>query len=114
MVPHVAQVPHRPKQLLNLAHDWLRTYLPHCISKVHRVSYGLLDALQAKRALQRDPNMPRSRLKLAVPFVGKDVPAPSAEFAHPDIVLGLFFYARRHTSMDTLSSHRHTHTHTYV
>ena len=24
------------KKLLNLAHDWLRTYLPHCLAKVRR------------------------------------------------------------------------------
>ena len=29
-------------QLLNLARDWIWTYLPHVLSKVHRVSFGLL------------------------------------------------------------------------
>ena len=29
-------------QLLNLARDWVFTYLPHSLSKVHRVSFGLL------------------------------------------------------------------------
>ena len=39
--------------------------------------------------VEEDPNVPRSRLKLAVPFIGKDVPSKSSEFAHPDIIIGL-------------------------
>ena len=31
------------KKLLNLCHDWLETFLPHCLVKVNRVSYGLLN-----------------------------------------------------------------------
>ena len=30
------------KKLLNLCHDWLDTFLPHCLAKVNRVSFGLL------------------------------------------------------------------------
>jgi hypothetical protein len=37
----------------------------------------------------------RSRLALAVPFIGKDVPSPSAEFAHPDVLIGLSVLAYR-------------------
>ncbi len=29
-------------RLLNLTRDWLGTYLPHCFSKIDRVTYGLL------------------------------------------------------------------------
>ena len=29
-------------RLLNLSRDWLGTYLPHCFSKIDRVTYGLL------------------------------------------------------------------------
>ena len=47
--------------------------LPKC-----RVSFGLLSAEDCKAALASDPNVPRSRLKLAVPFVGKDVPSKSS------------------------------------
>ena len=43
--------------------------------------------------------MPRSRLKLAIPFVGKDVPSRSSEFAHPDVVLGLSVLAYRYSGM---------------
>jgi hypothetical protein len=59
------------KKLLNLSHDWLRTFLPHCLAKVNRVSFGLLSEEDCEAALAIDPLMPPSRLKLAVPFVGK-------------------------------------------
>lgn len=71
------------KKLLNLCHDWLRTFLPHVLAKINRVSFGLLTSDDCKAALEDDPNVPRSRLKLAVPFIGKDVPSKSSEFAHP-------------------------------
>lgn len=29
-------------RLLNLSRDWLNIYLPHCFSKIDRVTYGLL------------------------------------------------------------------------
>ena len=87
------------KKLLNLTHDWLRTYLPHCLSKVNRVSFGLLSSEECAAALEEDPFAPRSRLALAVPFIGKDVPAKSAEFAHPDICLGLTVMAYRYSGL---------------
>jgi hypothetical protein len=87
------------KKLLNLTHDWLRTYLPHCLSKVNRVSFGLLSSKECAAALEEDPFAPRSRLSLAVPFIGKDVPAKSAEFAHPDICLGLTVMAYRYSGL---------------
>ena len=87
------------KKLLNLTHDWLRTYLPHCLSKVNRVSFGLLSSDECAAALEDDPFCPRSRLALAVPFIGKDVPAKSAEFAHPDITLGLTVMAYRYSGL---------------
>lgn len=85
------------KKLLNLTHDWLRTYLPHCLGKVNRVSFGLLNSNECAGALEEDPFTPRSRLALAVPFIGKDVPSKSAEFAHPDITLGLTVMAYRYS-----------------
>jgi hypothetical protein len=33
---------HEQMQLLVLAHNWLHIYLPHCLSKIYRVSYGLM------------------------------------------------------------------------
>lgn len=41
------------------------------------------------RFIALEPLMPESRSKLAIPFVGKDTPAPASEFAHPDIIIGL-------------------------
>lgn len=86
--------PHH-KKLLNLCHNWLRTFLPHCLAKVNRVSFGLLSSDDCKQALEQDPFVPRSRLKLAVPFIGKDVPSKASEFAHPDVIIGLTVLAYR-------------------
>jgi thioredoxin len=87
------------KKLLNLTHDWLRTFLPHCLAKVNRVSFGLLNSRECATALHDDPFVPRSRLALAVPFIGKDVPSKSAEFAHPDITVGLTVMAYRYSGL---------------
>ena len=43
--------------------------------------------------------MPRSRFKLAIPFVGKDVPSRASEFAHPDIIIGLTVLAYRYEGL---------------
>ena len=48
------------------------------------------------RRQELDPHTPRSRLKLAIPFVGKDVPSTASEFAHPDIIIGLTVLAYRY------------------
>ena len=45
--------------MLNLARDWLRSYLPHCLKKIDRVSFGLLNADDLRRALDHDPQMPK-------------------------------------------------------
>jgi hypothetical protein len=86
-------------QLLNLCADWLSTYLPHCLSKLDRVSFGLLSMKEIKRLAVTEPHMPRSRLKLAIPFVGKDVPSAASEFAHPDIIIGLTVLAHRYEGL---------------
>ncbi|KDO28986.1 hypothetical protein SPRG_20090 [Saprolegnia parasitica CBS 223.65] len=78
-------------KLLNLGREWIRTLLPHCLSKINRVSYGLLQ----KQHFESNGNTP-SRLLLAVPFVGKDVPSRSSEFAHPDVLIGLTILAYRY------------------
>jgi hypothetical protein len=80
-------------KLLNLASDWIRSLFPHCLSKINRVAYGLLSADDIAMA---DPRTPQSRLVLAVPFVGKDVPSRSSEFAHPDALIGLTVMAYRY------------------
>ncbi|KOO21586.1 nxn protein [Chrysochromulina tobinii] len=43
--------------------------------------------------------MPRSRYKLAIPFLGKDVPSPASEFAHPDVIIGLSVLAYRYEGL---------------
>ena len=64
---------------------------------MNRVSFGLLNEDDCARALAVDPCMPRSRLKLAVPFVGKDVPSAASEFAHPDVTIGASVLAYRYS-----------------
>ena len=51
-----------------------------------------------------DPS--RSRFKLAIPFVGKDVPSRASEFSHPDIVIGFTILAYRYASSHHLFSSR--------
>ena len=86
-------------KLLNATKEWLRTYLPFCLQKIDRVSFGLLSMHEYQRLLQSEPHMPRSRLKLAIPFVGKDVPSRASEFAHPDIIIGLTVLAYRYEGL---------------
>ena len=74
------------RKLLNLTDAWLRVFLPHCLKKVNRVSFGLMNQDEVRTLLNGDPMAARSRIRLAIPFVGKDVPSPAAEFAQPDIV----------------------------
>ena len=57
--------------------------MPHCLSKVDRVGYGILNAVDLAGV---SPRAPLSRRLMAVPFVGKDVPSASSEFAHVDVV----------------------------
>ncbi|CAI5729997.1 unnamed protein product [Peronospora destructor] len=85
-------------KLLNLTRDWLRTILPHVLSKINRVSYGLLrgEHQKATASGNNSGGNAHSRLMLAVPFIGKDVPSRSSEFAHPDVLIGLTILAYRY------------------
>lgn len=83
-------------KLLNLATNWINSLLPHVLSKINRVSFGLLTMADLEMA---DPRTPKSRLLMAVPFVGKDVPSQSSEFAHPDVVIGLSILAYRYEGL---------------
>lgn len=76
--------------MLNLGYDWLTAYVPHSLSKINRVSYGLLNAAQIEAG---GAGASKSRSLTAVPFVGKDVPSPASEYAHPDVVIGLTILA---------------------
>jgi hypothetical protein len=53
-------------KMLNLAHDWLRAYAPHCLAKIDRVTFGIMSKNDAARAREVDPLMPLSRFKLAM------------------------------------------------
>lgn len=93
-----ARMPHYGVQLLNLAHDWLHRLLPHVLAKIDRVSFGVLQPNDL--ALSGDAaRMPYSRKMMAVPFVAKDVPSRSSEFAHPDVVIGLTILAFRYEGL---------------
>ena len=78
---------------LNLAQQWLQTYLPWVLSKVNRVSYGTLapEELRARES--------RGRKLLAVPFIGKDVPSEASEYSQPEVAIGLTILALRHEGM---------------
>ena len=76
----VAQLPEEHVQLLNLAHTWLSSVLPHVLCKVARVHYGLLPERDLLNTTPGD-NLPQSRRLLAVPFIGKDVPSHAAVVA---------------------------------
>ncbi|GBG26808.1 Hypothetical Protein FCC1311_030302 [Hondaea fermentalgiana] len=84
-------------KLLNLARDWIRVLLPHVLSKIDRVSFGILSPVDLANIDQR--RTPLSRKLMAVPFVGKDVPSRSSEFAHPDVVIGLSVLGYRYEGL---------------
>lgn len=102
--PHAAHTPQgdkntlralegQPMKLLNLAADWLTNLLPHVLSKINRVGFGVLAPHDLALC---HPRMPVGRRLMAVPFVGKDVPSRSSEFAHPDVLIGLTILAYRY------------------
>ncbi|CUG89319.1 zinc finger protein, putative [Bodo saltans] len=93
-------------QLLFLARDWLTTILPHVLSKIDRVGFGMLQSADTPVASSSSspPSSlpPLSRRLMAIPFVAKDVPSRSSEFAHPDVVLGLTVLAYRYEGASTI------------
>ena len=87
------------RKLLHLTSSWLNMYLPHCLSKVNRVSFGLLTDAECAEALNENARVPKTRLKLAVPFTGLDTPSRASEFAHADCVIGLSILAYRYSGL---------------
>eukprot|EP00438_Fugacium_kawagutii_P009556 Skav231886 [mRNA] locus=scaffold708:32820:44430:- [translate_table: standard] len=80
-------------KLLCLGREWLFQLVPHVISKVNRVQYGLL----TERELGLSENQ-------------KDKPSPAAEFAQPDVLIGFTVLAYRYEGMrlsDTVSMLHH-------
>ncbi|GAB5371987.1 hypothetical protein AAMO2058_001626900 [Amorphochlora amoebiformis] len=92
-------------QMISLARDWCTSYLPHVMQKINRVTFGILNETDIQRAIKRDPHMPKTRVRLAIPFVGKDKPSESSEFAHPDIIIGLTVLAYRYSGMRKVDFH---------
>ena len=86
-------------RMINLGHDLLRTLIPHVLSKINRVTFGLLSKTELKQFMENDPNISLTRQLAAVPFVGKDVPSQASQFAHPDIVIGLSLLAYRYEGL---------------
>lgn len=87
---------------LNLARDWIVSFIPHTISKINCVDYGLLQENHLK--VWEDEGEPRetqskARLLMAVPFVGKDVPSRHSEFAHPEVLIGLTILSYRYQGL---------------
>ena len=68
------------------------------LRKVNRVHYGLLRPHEVAR-YSAAGRLPRSRRFLAVPFIGKDAPSPSSEYAHPDVAIGLTTLAFRYEGL---------------
>eukprot|EP01043_Picozoa_sp_COSAG02_P005120 COSAG02_NODE_137_length_34526_cov_94.448079_13_plen_4296_part_00 len=88
-----AAVPHSSLQLLNVARDSLLSFFPHCISKIDRVSYGLLPAWTNAESESI------TRRYMAIPFTGKDTPSVASEFSHPDILIILTILAYRYEGL---------------
>eukprot|EP00457_Paulinella_chromatophora_P000008 gb/GEZN01000008.1/.p1 GENE.gb/GEZN01000008.1/~~gb/GEZN01000008.1/.p1 ORF type:complete len:5332 (+),score=895.35 gb/GEZN01000008.1/:82-16077(+) len=109
-------------QFINLCKEWVVSFFPHCISKVVRVAYGLLQDSHAYQWYleslgpsevpkfqligldpgQRDDlwkDIPERRRLVAVPYVGKDVPSRTSEFAHPEVMTGLTILAYRYEGL---------------
>ena len=80
------------------------TLLPHVLAKVNRVHYGLLRPHELE-IMSKAGTLPRSRRFLAVPFVGKDAPSPSSEYAHPDVAIGLSTMAYRYEGLRPADFH---------
>ena len=84
-------------KLLNLSHDLLRNFIPHVLSKINRVSFGLLTKQDLRNSSEQ--NVSLARRLAAVPFIGKDIPSRASQFSHPDIVIGLTILAYRYEKM---------------
>ena len=93
---HTERVDDEFLKMLNLCRDLLHSILPFVLTKIDRVSYGLLSLEQIEREREAEYLVPRSRSITSVPFVGKDVPSERSEFAHPDVIISLTILAFRY------------------
>eukprot|EP01054_Gregarina_sp_Poly1_P001915 Gregarina_sp_Poly_1__1914@NODE_14_length_23033_cov_86_212880_g12_i0_p1_GENE_NODE_14_length_23033_cov_86_212880_g12_i0NODE_14_length_23033_cov_86_212880_g12_i0_p1_ORF_typecomplete_len4528_score709_71DUF3638/PF12340_8/3e40DUF3638/PF12340_8/0_00021DUF3645/PF12359_8/4_9e12Nop14/PF04147_12/0_42Cwf_Cwc_15/PF04889_12/20_NODE_14_length_23033_cov_86_212880_g12_i089614479 len=79
-------------QAVNLSRTWVRRLGPYVLSCLHRVQYGLL---RSEELAQSKEQAALSRQLLAVPFIGKDTPSESSEFANTDVLIGFTVLAYR-------------------
>lgn len=84
-------------KMLNLSHDLLRNFIPHCLGKINRVSFGLLTKTDLRNNVEK--NVSLARRLAAVPFIGKDIPSRASQFSQPDIVIGLTILAYRYEGL---------------
>ena len=84
-------------KMLNLSHDLLQNFVPHCLSKINRVSFGLLTKQDLRNS--GEANVSLARRLAAIPFIGKDIPSRASQFSHPDIVIGLTIMGYRYENM---------------
>ena len=108
---HLAGAHPEATKMLNLARVWVTNFVPHCISKINRVSYGLLQPHDVPGAeLDKKKGVPEgvldTRWLLSVPFVGKDRPSKASEFAHPEVQIGLSILAYRYEGMRYSDTYR--------
>jgi len=89
LVVLINSLPESSVRILIFLRDFIRSYLPHVLTKINRVHYGILSPRDITLALTADPFMPATRQFLAIPFIGINSPSPSSEFSHPDIVIAL-------------------------
>jgi hypothetical protein len=86
-------------KMLNLAYDLLTSFIPFVLSKIDRVTFGLLNEAEIEASKISDPTAPKSRSLTAIPFVGKDCPSERSEFAQPDVVISLTILAYRYEGL---------------
>jgi hypothetical protein len=84
-------------KMLNLSHDLLRNFIPHVLSKINRVSFGLLSKADLKNSTEKTVSL--ARRLASIPFIGKDIPSRASQFSHPDIVIGLTILAYRYEGL---------------
>ena len=64
------------------------------------MTFGLIGpADETALGITPDEPLPASRRLLGVPFVGKDVASPAAEFAQPDVLIGVTILAYRYEGL---------------
>jgi len=103
LAERVLRLPKFGMQMMNLLPDWICIYLPRILQKISRVTHGVKTDPQVEHAFAWQLGMLLSRAKLAIPFIGKDVPPPSSEFAHPDVTIGLALLSLCYEACETLA-----------